>query len=52
MRWQVNWDFEAEPYRNVIVRKLEKFGLENLNEKIEFEEFITPEDFEGSLPRQ
>ena len=46
MRWQVNWDFEAVPYRNVIVRKLEKFGLENLSESIEFEEFITPEDFE------
>lgn len=47
MRWQVNWDFEAEPYRNVIVKKLEKFGLENLNGSIEFEEYITPEDFEN-----
>lgn len=46
MRWQVNWQFEAEPYRDVIVRKLEKFGLENLNESIEFQEMITPEDFE------
>lgn len=46
MRWQVNWQFEAEPYRNVIIKKLEKFGLENLNDSIEFEEMITPEDFE------
>lgn len=46
MRWQVNWQFEAEPYRKVIVKKLEKFGLENLNDSIGFEEFITPEDFE------
>lgn len=46
MRWQVNWDFEAEAYRDAIVKKLEKFGLENLNDSTEFEEFITPEDFE------
>lgn len=45
-RWQINWDFEAGAYRDVIVRKLEKAGLENLNESIEFEEFITPEGFE------
>ncbi len=46
MRWQVNWQFEAEPYRDVIVRKLEKFGLKNLSDAIEFQELITPEDFE------
>lgn len=46
MRWQVNWQFEAGPYRDVIVGKLEKFGLEKLNESIEFQEIITPEDFE------
>lgn len=46
MRWQVNWDFEAEPYRNVIVEKLEKFGLDNLEDSIEFQQIITPEDFE------
>ena len=46
MRWQVNWQFEAEAYRDVIVRKLEKFGLENLSGALEFEEIITPEDFE------
>lgn len=46
MRWQVNWQFEAEPYRDSIVEKLEKFGLENLSDSIEFREIITPEDFE------
>lgn len=46
MRWQVNWQFEAEPYRDVVVGKLEKFGLENLSKSIEFENIITPEDFE------
>lgn len=46
MRWQVNWDFEADAYRNVIVGKLEKFGLKNLNDSIEFQEIITPEDFQ------
>ncbi|CAN5583248.1 phytoene desaturase family protein [soil metagenome] len=46
MRWQVNWQFEAQAYRDVIIEKLEKSGLENLSDAIEFEEFITPEDFE------
>ncbi len=46
LRWQVNWQLEAQAYRDVIVRKLEKFGLENLNESIEFEEIITPEYLE------
>lgn len=46
MRWQVNWQFEAAAYRDVLVRKLEQSGLEDLGVAIEFEETITPEDFE------
>lgn len=45
--WQVNWRLEAAPYRDAIVRKLEEFGLEGLNEAIEFEETLTPADFEA-----
>jgi phytoene desaturase len=41
-----NWHIEAEPYRDLIVKKLEKFGLKDLKNSIEFEQIITPEDFE------
>ena len=40
------WHIEADPYRDLIIKKLEKFGLENLNDSVEFEQIITPEDFE------
>lgn len=39
------WHIEAEPYRDLIVKKLEEFGLENLKNSVEFEQIITPEDF-------
>ena len=44
--FQVDWNLEAEPYRDVIIKKLEAFGLEGLTEAIEFEQIITPADFE------
>ena len=40
------WHIEAEPYRDLIIKKLEKFGLKDLGISIEFEQIITPEDFE------
>lgn len=40
------WRIEAEPYRNLIIKKLENFGLNDLEKSIEFEQIITPEDFE------
>lgn len=39
------WHIEAEPYRDLIIKKLEKFGLNELKNSIEFEQIITPEDF-------
>ncbi|MCA1640220.1 MAG: FAD-dependent oxidoreductase, partial [Acidobacteria bacterium] len=39
---KTNWQIEADS----IVKKLEDFGLENLEKSIEFEQIITPEDFE------
>lgn len=39
------WYIEAEPYRDLIIKKLEKFGLKDLKTAIEFEQIITPEDF-------
>lgn len=40
------WHIEAEPYRDLILKKLENFGLKDLKISIEFEQIITPEDFE------
>ena len=41
-----DWKNEAKPYRNLIIKKLEQFGLKDLEKSIEFEQTITPEDFE------
>ena len=43
---KTDWQIEAKPYRDLIVRKLENFGLDGLESSIEFEQIITPEDFE------
>ena len=43
---RIDWQKEAKPYRDLIIKKLEDFGLENLNESIDYEQIITPEDFE------
>jgi phytoene desaturase len=41
-----DWESEKQNYRNFIIKKLEEFGLEGLGNSIEFEQIITPEDFE------
>jgi phytoene desaturase len=43
---KINWQTESKSYRDLIIRKLESFGLEDLEKSIEFEQTITPEDFE------
>lgn len=43
---RTNWQTEAKSYRDLIVKKLESFGLEGLEKSIEYEQTITPEDFE------
>lgn len=43
---RTDWTREAKPYRDLIVKKLENFGLKDLEKSIEFEQIITPEDFE------
>jgi phytoene desaturase len=40
-----NWQIEAKGYRDLIVKKLENFGLTDLEKSIEFEQTITPADF-------
>ncbi len=44
---QTVWKKEAKNYRDLIVKKLETFGLKDLETSIEFEQTITPEDFEN-----
>ncbi|MEP6900856.1 MAG: phytoene desaturase family protein, partial [Actinomycetota bacterium] len=43
---RTNWQIEAKPYRDLIIKKLESFGLKDLESSIDFEQIITPEDFE------
>ena len=43
---QVNWRIEAAPYQEMIIKKLEQRGLENLSASVEFAGNITPADFE------
>ncbi|HEX8197965.1 MAG TPA: phytoene desaturase family protein [Pyrinomonadaceae bacterium] len=43
---QTDWEKEKKSYRDSIIKKLENFGLEDLENSIEFEQIITPADFE------
>ncbi len=42
----VDWEKEKKSYRDLIIKKLENFGLKDLENSIDFEQIITPEDFE------
>ncbi len=44
---KTDWKTEAKSYRDLIVKKLKSFGLTDLDTSIEFEQIITPEDFES-----
>ncbi len=44
---RTDWAIEAESYRDLIVKKLESCGLDDLENSIEFERIITPADFEN-----
>jgi phytoene desaturase len=43
---QTDWEKEKKSYRNSIIKKLEDFGLKDLENSLEFEQIITPADFE------
>ena len=43
---RVNWDREAPGYRDMIITKLERMGLNDLNRHIRYERIITPSDLE------
>ncbi|HYP54654.1 MAG TPA: phytoene desaturase family protein [Pyrinomonadaceae bacterium] len=42
---RTRWTEEAESYRDLILSRLEEFGLGSLRASIEYEHVITPEDF-------
>jgi phytoene desaturase len=44
---KTDWTREAKSYRDLIIEKLENYGLEDLGKSVEFERIITPEDFEN-----
>jgi phytoene desaturase len=44
---KTDWAKEAKSYRDLIIKKLENFGLDGLGKSIEYEQIITPEDFES-----
>lgn len=44
---KIDWEKEKQNYRDLIIKKLENFGLEGLKEAIDFEQIITPSDFEA-----
>ena len=44
---RTDWAKEVKSYRDLIIKKLEGFGLEDLDKSIEFEQIITPKDFES-----
>ncbi len=43
---RVNWHREAQAYRDLIIRKLERMGLDNLGRQIVYEQIMTPQDIQ------
>lgn len=43
---RVNWAREAGPYRDLILRKLERMGLEGISTRVRFEHRMTPADLQ------
>lgn len=41
-----DWRQETQNYRDLIIKKLENFGVQDLESSIDFERILTPEDFE------
>jgi len=44
---RVNWAKEAAPYRDLVLTKLERMGLDNLHQHIVYEQIWTPDDIQG-----
>jgi phytoene desaturase len=46
---KVDWQKEAGPFRELVLRRLEAFGLTNLRSRIRSERMFTPEDWRDQL---
>jgi phytoene desaturase len=44
---RVNWECEAPGYRDTVIRKLERMGLERLEQHIAYERIIAPDDLQA-----
>ncbi|HJZ48812.1 MAG TPA: phytoene desaturase family protein, partial [Roseiflexaceae bacterium] len=44
---RLNWEREAHAYRDTIIRKLERMGLERLEQHIAYERIIAPDDIQA-----
>lgn len=44
---RIRWEREAGGYRDLIIRKLERMGLDGLGRSIAYERLITPDDLES-----
>jgi phytoene desaturase len=44
---RVNWEREAAGYRDLVVRKLERMGLADLERHVVYERIITPADLQS-----
>ncbi|HEU4327907.1 MAG TPA: phytoene desaturase family protein [Roseiflexaceae bacterium] len=44
---RVNWSREGRPYRDLVLAKLARMGLGDLEQHIAFEQIITPDDLEA-----
>ncbi len=44
---RVNWSREAAGYRDTVIRKLERMGLDNLDKHIAYERIIAPDDLQA-----
>lgn len=42
---QTDWSKERGRYRDLVISKLESYGLDGLREAVDYEQIITPEDF-------
>ena len=45
----IDWSSERLPFRNRVVKQLEKIGIAGLEDRIRFEKIVTPDDWEHGL---
>ncbi len=46
---KIDWSKESEPFRNLVLDRLEAFGFDGLRDRIRFEKRVTPEDWRDDM---